>query len=31
MEPLTEREVNDILNTLSPEQQEFLSAHLKQG
>jgi hypothetical protein len=31
MEPLTEREVNDILNTLSSEQQEFLSAHLKQG
>jgi hypothetical protein len=31
MELLTEREVNDILNTLSSEQQEFLSAHLKQG
>jgi Fe2+ or Zn2+ uptake regulation protein len=31
MEPLTEREVNDILNTFSPEKQEFLSAHLKQG
>jgi hypothetical protein len=31
MEPLTEREVHDILKTLSSEQQEFLRAHLKQG
>lgn len=30
MEPLTERGVHYILKTLSSEQQEFLSAHLKQ-
>lgn len=31
MEPLTERKVNEIQNTLKPEQREFLSEHLNRS